>query len=139
VYLDTSALAALYIPEALSEAAAALVGSAPPAISSLTEVEFASVIARRLRERSISAADGVRVLEAFDTHVAERRYRRLAITADTFASAGKLLRGGGPAVSTLDALHLAVAAAHREPICTADRQFARAATYARLKVHLVRR
>lgn len=139
MYLDTSALAALYIPEALSAAAAALVGSAPPAISVLTEVEFASVVARRLRDRSIPAADGARVLQAFDTHVAERRYRRLAITADTYAGAGKLLRAGGPALSTLDALHLVVAASNREALCTADRQLARAAANLGLKVHLVRR
>ena len=139
MYLDTSVLAALYIPEALSATAAARVGATPPAISALTEVEFALVVARRLRERSIPAADGARVLQAFDAHVAERRYRRLAITADTYASAGKLLRSGGSPLSTLDALHLVVAASHREPLCTADQQLARAAAHLGLKVHLLRR
>ena len=138
MYLDTSVLGALYIPEALSAAAAAVVGAAPPAISALTEVEFASVVARRLRERTISAADGALVLRTFDAHLADRRYRRLPIAAETFVEASRLLRSGAAPLSTLDALHLAVAASNRESICTADKQFARAAARLGAKVHLVR-
>lgn len=138
MYLDTSVLGALYIPEALSAAAAAAVGAAPPAISALTEVEFASVVARRLRERTISAADGALVLRTFDAHVADRRYRRLPVVAETFVEAGRLLRSGAAPLSTLDALHLAIAASHREPLCTADRQLARAAARLGAKVHLIR-
>lgn len=138
MYLDTSVLGALYIPEALSPAAAATVGAAPPAISALTEVEFASIVARRLRERTISAADGALVLRTFDTHLADRRYRRLPVVSDTFAEAGKLLRSGAAPLSTLDALHLAIAISSREPVCTADRQFARAAARHGAKVQLIR-
>lgn len=138
MYLDTSVLGALYLPEALSAAAAAAVGAAPPAISPLTEVEFASVVARRLRERTISAADGAKVLRAFDHHIAERRYRRLPIVAETFTEAVRLLRSGAAPLSTLDALHLAVTASNREPLCTADKQFARAATRFGVKVNLIR-
>lgn len=138
MYLDTSALGALYIPEALSAAAAAALGTAVPAISALTEAEFASVVARRLRERTLSAADGSRVLFAFDTHLSERRYRRLPIVAQTFTDAVALLRSGTVALSTLDALHLAVVTSSREALCTADRQLARAAARLGIKVHLVR-
>ncbi len=137
MYLDTSVLGALYIPESLSAAAAAAVGAAPPAISALTEVEFASVVARRLRERTISAADGALVLRTFDAHIADRRYRRLPVVAETFVEAGRLLRSGAAPMSTLDALHLAIAASIREPLCTADRQLARAAARLGAKVHLI--
>jgi len=138
MYLDTSLLAALYIPEALSAKAAAAVGAATPTISSLSQVEFASVVARRMRERTISAADGNAVLGMFDAHVAARRFRQLPLTSETLAGAAKLLRSGGVALATLDALHLAIAASHREPLCTADRQFARAAAHFGVKVSLVR-
>lgn len=138
MYLDTSALGALYIPEALSAAAAAALGTAVPAISMLIEVEFASVVARRLRERTLSAADGAKVLRAFDTHLSEHRFRRLPLVAQTFADAAALLRSGAMAVATLDALHLAVVASNREALCTADRQLARAAARLGIKVHLVR-
>ncbi len=138
MYLDTSVLGALYIPEALSAAATSAVGAAPPAISALTEVEFASVVARRLRERTISVADGALVLRTFDAHVADRRYRRLPVIAETFIEAGRLLRSGAAPLSTLDALHLAIAASNRETLCTADRQLARAAARLGAKVHLIR-
>ena len=137
MYLDTSVLAALYIPEPLSAAATAAVGTTPPAISALTEVEFASVVARRLRERTISTADGALVLRTFDAHVADGRYRRLPVLAQTFADAGRLLRAGAAPLATLDALHLAVAASHREPLCTADRQLARAAKKFDVRARLV--
>jgi predicted nucleic acid-binding protein len=137
LYLDTSALAALYIPEVLSSAVAAAVGAKPPAISALTDVEFAAVVARRTREGTLSAADGARVLEAFDLHVAERRYRHFAVDADTFREARRMLRAGRAPLSTLDALHLAQGALNREPVLTADRQLARAAARLGLKFHLV--
>ena len=137
MYLDTSVLGALYIPEALSAAAAAAVGAAPPAISALTEVEFASVVARRMRERTISVADGALVLRTFDTHLADRRYRRLPVVAATFIEAVRLQRSGAAPLSTLDALHLAIAGSNREPLCTADKQLARAAARLGAKVHLL--
>lgn len=137
MYLDTSVLVALYIPEALSASAAAAVGDTALAISALTEVEFASAVARRMRERTITAADGALVLRTFDFHLAERRYRRLPVVAETFVEAVKLLRSGAAPLATLDALHLAVAAAHREPLFTADRQLARAAKKLGVRARLV--
>jgi predicted nucleic acid-binding protein len=44
----------------------------------------------------------------------------------------------GAPLSTLDALHLAIAVSNREPLCTADRQLARAAAHLGAKVHLIR-
>lgn len=138
MYLDTSVLAALYIPERLSAAAATAIGSATAAISALTEVEFASAVARRLRERTISAADGALVLRTFDAHLADRRYRRLPVTVETFVEASGLLRSGKAPLSTLDSLHLAIAASNRESLCTADRQLARAAANLGFKIQLIR-
>lgn len=129
---------ALYIPEALSAAAGAAVGTAAPAISDLTEVEFASVVARRLREGTLSAAHGAMVLRTFDTHVAEQSYRRLPFVAETFVEATRLLRSREAPLSTLDALHLAIAASNRELLCTADKQLARAAARFGVKVLLLR-
>lgn len=137
MYLDTSALVALYVPEPLSEAVARVVGREPPAISALTEVEFASALARRRRERSIPAADCDAVLQAFDTHLSERRFRRLPVAADTFAHATAALRAGKAPLSTLDALHLSAAALAGETLVTADRQLARAARAYGVRAKLV--
>jgi len=116
---------------------AAAAGARPPALSALTEVEFASVVARRARERTLTAADAARVLAAFDAHVGERRYRLLALGAETFTEARRLLRGGKAPLATLDALHLALCALHRETILTADRQLARAAGSLGIRFRLV--
>jgi len=138
VYVDTSALVALYIPEPLSNAAARAVGTAPPALSALAEVEFASAVSRRRRERSLSPADATKVLRAFDLHIAEHRYRRVAVTAQVFARAAAVLRDGEAVLATLDALHLALAASVDEPILTADRQLARAAPLFGVKARLLK-
>ena len=138
MYLDTSVLAALYIPEAQSGAVARAVAGAAPSISALVEVEFAAVVARRIRERTLTAADGAKVLRMFDAHVAERRYRHLPVGAQTFAEAGRLLRLGAAPLSALDALHLAIVVSGREPLCTADRQLGHAATRAGVKLRLIR-
>ena len=111
---------------------------ATPAISALCEVEFASVVARRIRERSLSAADGAKVLRAFDAHVDERRFRQLPVVSASFVEAGRMLRAGGTPLSTLDALHLAVVIAGRESLCTADRQLSRAAAKCGVQVRLIR-
>lgn len=137
MYLDTSVLVALYIPEALSASAAAGIGDTPLAISALTEVEFASAVARRMRERTVSTADGALVLRTFDSHLADRRYRQLPVVAETYVEAVRLLRSGAAPLSSLDALHLAVAAAHRAPLLTADRQLARAARMLGIRTRLV--
>jgi len=101
-------------------------------------VEFASAVARRLRAGAISAADGAKVLRAFDTHLAERRFRRLPLGAETFLEAGRMLRSRAAPLGTLDALHLAAAALHQQVLCTADRQLARAAPRFGIKVRLIR-
>jgi len=138
LYLDTSVLAALYIPEALSAAAAAAVGASAPVISALTEVEFASVVARRLRAGTISSDDGAIVLRTFDAHIADHNYRRLPVVAATFVEANRMLRSREAPLATLDALHLAIAASNRETLCTADHQLAGAAARHGIKVRLVR-
>lgn len=136
-YIDTSALVALYIPERLSISVDAAVRNTSPAVSPLTRVEFCSAIARRIRERALSEAHGGAVLNALDQHIAQRRFRLLPVAGAAFDEAARLLRGNRVPLSTLDALHLAVAALHQHRLLTADRQLARAATAAGVKARLL--
>jgi predicted nucleic acid-binding protein len=138
LYLDTSVLVALYIPERRSSAVAAAVGAARQAISALCEVEFASAVARRSRERAISSADAARVLETFDAHVGEQRFERLPVVPHTFSEAARMLRAGTAPLAALDALHLAIVRGHTHTLLTADAQLARAAERFDLKVRLIR-
>ena len=128
VYVDTSVLGAYYCPEPLSNAVeAALLRLREPCISPLTEVEFASLIARKRRLRELSEREAGEVLRLFGRHVADGYYRRLPLGAEHFLRARDLIASMTGALTTLDALHLSVALAAGTPLLTADRDFARAA------------
>ncbi len=127
-YVDTSVLGAYYCPEALSAAAeAALQRLAAPVISTLTEVEFASLIARKRRLRELTTAQAHRVLELFGSHVQEGFYRRVPLGPEHCLRARDLIAGMTSALRTLDALHLAIALTEDLPLLSADRDFVRAA------------
>ena len=127
-YVDTSVLGAYYCPEPLSSAAeAALLGLREACISPLTEVEFASLIARKRRLRELSARQAAEVLRLFGQHVAEGYFRRLPLGTEHFIRARDLVASMTSALRTLDALHLSVASAAGVALLTADRDFARAA------------
>jgi uncharacterized protein len=127
-YVDTSVLGAYYCPEPLSGAAeAALLQLQDPCISPLTEVEFASLVARKRRLKELGSRDTAEVLRLFGQHVAEGYYRRLPLGTDHFFRARDLISSMATALSSLDALHLSVALSAGLPLLTADRDFARAA------------
>jgi predicted nucleic acid-binding protein len=127
-YVDTSVLGAYYCPEPLSHAAeAALLRLQEPCISPLTEVEFASLIARKRRLRELSEREAGEVLRLFGQHVADGYYRRLSLGAEHFLRARDLIASMTSALGTLDALHLSVTLSAGIPLLTADRDFARAA------------
>jgi predicted nucleic acid-binding protein len=127
-YVDTSVLGAYYCPEPLSSAAeSALLGLRDPCISSLTEVEFTSLIARKRRLKELGGRQANQVLQLFGQHVAEGHYRRLPLGTEHFVRARELIASLTSALSTLDALHLSVALSAGIPLITADRDFVRAA------------
>ena len=107
-YLDTSALAKRYLTEKGSAWVMALFGSEPVAISLLTQIEMASVLARRSREGALTATDRDAIFQLFLSDAAD--YMVLGLTsrvvreASMLFSATPLLR-----LRTLDALHLATA------------------------------
>jgi len=62
VYLDTSALAKLYVPEPGSDALeSALLGRRDLLVSDLAATEFTSAVSQRLREGDLSARDARRI------------------------------------------------------------------------------
>jgi predicted nucleic acid-binding protein len=95
-------------------------------VSDLTVVEFAGAIAR-LERMGHLGGDARRVHGALEAHLG-RGLERLAIAERHHDLAAELLlhrpRLG---LRTNDALHLAVAADHQEPLMTLDRRFLHAA------------
>lgn len=139
IYVDTSVLAAYYCPEPLSlRAQRALKESSERAISWLAEVELVSAIARKARARELRRADALRILAAFQSHLEQGIYTRLALEGRHFARAREWLSTFTVPLRTLDALHLAVAAMEDCTLLTADAALAKACSRAGVTARLIR-
>ena len=129
-YLETSVLAAYYCPEPLSEKVEKIVISAKrPCISSLTEVELASAISHKIREKNLSPEDGNKIFNQFQTHLKESLFRLITVEDRHYQTAKKWILQFAVPLKTLDALHLAIAAEGDFTLLTADRQLVISAKY----------
>ncbi len=125
IYLDTSVLLAYYCAEELSEQAEAVVLlTSQPAISWLCRVEFASGLARKIREDQLRKPIAQRALSLFESHIQAELYQVLVLTDRHYEQATKWLRQFDTTLRTLDALHLAVAHESLATIITADSKLA---------------
>ncbi len=128
VYIDTSVLVSYYCPEPLSEAAEKIIlRSDQPSLSALTEVELASALARKMREKEISRPDANRVITEFQSHLNQFLFKRIPVEREHYSLAFSWLIQLSIPLKTLDALHLAVAAVNNLQVITADRQLASSA------------
>ncbi|MGD9126625.1 MAG: type II toxin-antitoxin system VapC family toxin [Planctomycetia bacterium] len=121
MYLDTSILAATYIPETKSDKIQTfLAGADKVAISSLVEVELHSAISRRVRMKELSPEDGRQVLSLFQLHIKQGVFQMLPIMRREYELARDWLGSFQTSLRTLDALHLAVAFSNQLQFITAD-------------------
>ena len=138
IYVETSVLAAYYCPEPLSgQAQRALAHEDERAISSLVELEFVSAIARKVRAREMRRGDAHRILAAFESHLEQGIYTRLAVDGSHFAKARQWLATLVVPLQTLDALHVAVAALKGWSVLTADAVLAKACAKVGVKARLI--
>ena len=129
-YLDTSILAAYYCPEPLSEKVEKfIISEKRPCISSLIEVELASAIARKIREKNLSSKDSNKIFHQFQTHLKDSLYRLMAVEDRHYQTAKNWILQFAVPLKTLDALHLAIAAEGNFTMLTADRQLDISAKY----------
>jgi predicted nucleic acid-binding protein len=113
VYLDTSALAKLYLSEARSdELEAALLGRRDLIVSDLALSELTSTVARCAREGEMTPAAATRVYRRALRDVTTGEFLRAELTGSVHREAERLLLGlgGRVALRAADALHLALAA-----------------------------
>ena len=128
-YIDTDVLTAYYYPEPLSRAVEQqLTALSQPVISTLTEVELCSVIAKKVRQREIKRVHAERLLGQFLIHRDSGFYSVVPLQTEHFRLARDWLATLSTTLRTQDALHLAVAVVAKLPLMTADRSFASAAT-----------
>jgi predicted nucleic acid-binding protein len=137
VYLDTSFIAPLVINEAASEAVEAKVLKlkfGELTTSLWTQIELASLVARKQRMGELSAAQADAVRTEFRTMLQES-FRLLLPTAADFATGTRLLETPRTGLRTGDAFHLAIAANHgAQAIWSLDQGFVKAGKLLKLPV-----
>jgi predicted nucleic acid-binding protein len=116
VYLDTSALAKVYVREPGSDVLeAALLGRRDLIVSDLAVTELTSAVARRVRDGDLSLAHGRRVYQRLLGDLEAGQFLRVELNAEAHREAERLLLAVGrrTPLRAADALHLALAGAHR--------------------------
>jgi uncharacterized protein len=139
IYLDTSALASIYVPEPASDRIERLVAAEPVrAISDLAEVEMYSAISRRLRMRELSRPHASAIVSSFEADLAGRAFRVIALDSSHFRTARGLIARFDNGLRTLDALHLSVVATSGFELVTLDQSMAKAARAIGVTVRRIR-
>jgi predicted nucleic acid-binding protein len=135
VYFDTSVLVSLFVDDAHTARAVAMVRTtAPlPVLSDFAAAEFASALGVRVRREILTEAEASEVFSEFDL------WRERAVPFNTTSAditrAEAWLRRLDLALRTPDALHLALARRCGAPIATFDVRMAEVAE--RLSLELV--
>lgn len=137
IYLDTSALLKRYVPEANSDIFDSyFVGYAPFLISQLVLVEIRCALARKRRNREITAGREKAAMSKMRIDIQDGLLL-ISSVADTHFSEALHLMDALPKLPlrSLDAIHLAIANSHEAyEIATADSIFRQAAQALKIKV-----
>ncbi|MGF1536271.1 MAG: type II toxin-antitoxin system VapC family toxin [Elainellaceae cyanobacterium] len=111
IYLDTSFIAPFYINEATSDRIETILKNLPSSeltISDWTKVEFASLLARRTRMGKLTREMLERIMNAFESDIAQT-YTVLSLSKADFDRASELILNPQTGLRAGDALHLAIA------------------------------
>ncbi len=138
-YVDNSVLTTYYTPEPLSAEVNELLSSPDidAAISNLTQVEFFSMVAKKVRQQELEPVVARKVRQRFIAHLEAFLYARLPVKTAHFRLASDWLAQELPALATLDALHVAAACLDGRTLLTADQGQARAAMELGVEVELL--
>ena len=111
IYVDTSALAKLYVPETGSQAFQDYAAGLSSAwISRIAVVEFRCMLARRVRSKAITPQDQASARGLFEADIVRGLWDVVPLEDQHVAQAAALIdRMSNAALRTLDAMHLAVA------------------------------
>ncbi len=127
-YIDTSVIVSYYSPEPLSDKVEAFLRTCfQPSVSRLTEVEYYSALAKKVRLQELSNDDAERLASMFLSHIRGGFYIPVTLADEHYRLACEWICLWNTTLRTLDALHLSLAASHEMTIVTADRQMAGAA------------
>ena len=131
LYVDTSALAKLYVPERGSDDLEhLLVGRTDLIVSDLAVTELSAALARRVREKRLTGQDARTIYRQLLRDITAGHYYHLPVTAEAHREAERLLSTIGHLhpLRSADALHLAMAViAKAQALATFDQHMRDAA------------
>lgn len=134
-YIDTGVVGSYLFPKAFSEEAEAVLRSLQYCyISDLTEVEFYSLAAKKLRTHELSEAQVRHVIMTFESLVGQGHFQRLVMLPEDFARSKYYLSGLQTNLRALDSLHVAIAERLEAVLVTSDKNQAVGAEYFGLDV-----
>lgn len=139
LYLDTSVLAAYYCPEPLSRQVQDILSQqVKPALSFLSEVEFFSAVARKVRMAELEMASGNRIIAKFQSHLDGELFTVLSVQNHHWRLARGWIGLFSTPLRTLDALHLAIASAEDLELVTSDKHLYQSAEILGVTASLVK-
>jgi predicted nucleic acid-binding protein len=139
VYADTSFLFSLYVPDANSSAASAIMKRIKPPLfaTDFAEFEFINALNWRIFRKELRASEEQAVLLSLSKDIHAGAIRIVPISTATLAHARRIARTQTRILGTraLDVLHVASALALRaNSFCTFDKNQARLATALALRI-----
>lgn len=139
LYLDTSVLVSIYIPEKHSVAILELLQNSHtrPCLSRLAETEFYAALAMKKRTKELNQLEIDAAISLFNRHLNQFVYERIYITDEVFKCAIQFLSEGKTQLRTLDALHLACSSVIHAQLVTADKILDKSAKDLNLHSHLL--
>jgi len=130
-YFDTSFVAPLFLQEVTSDVVAAFMQNIPAgqlAVSYWTQVEFSSLLARRVRMQDLTEEVALQTLKNFENALINS-YFMIMPTVEDFELATQLLQHHHTGLRGGDALHLAISKNHdAECLYSLDRGLVKAAS-----------
>ncbi len=135
VYLDTSVLVPYYFPEKYSDVIENyLLTVNLPVISNLTELEFASALAKKIRNKELTQTDANKILSQFQSHVINGYFIKIDIKKEHFDLARDWIQQFKVPLRSLDAFHLAAAVIDCQLLVTSDLNLKKSAEFFGIKV-----
>jgi predicted nucleic acid-binding protein len=135
IYLDTSVVVALFLPDVFEERAEAFLATAPSGLtlSDFVAAEFSAVVNVRLRNRDIALPAARDALSNFDDWSMRRCTRDEMLPADV-REAERILRRLDLPLRAPDAIHLVIAQRINAQLATFDKQMSTAARALKIPV-----
>ncbi|MHB1947956.1 MAG: type II toxin-antitoxin system VapC family toxin [Gammaproteobacteria bacterium] len=139
IYLDTSVLVSVYVPEKHSQNILNLLTNSKErfCVSRLVETEFFSALACKKRTKELSQSDINSITVLFHQHMSQLIYEKVYITDAVYETAIHFLTLYKTQLRTLDALHLACASNIDAKLITADKVLAKSAEQLQVQAQLI--